>query len=59
MDIHFVREKVQIGHIRVLHVPSSSQYADIFTKGIPRQLFQDFRISLNVRSPFAQTAGDY
>ncbi|KAK1417324.1 hypothetical protein QVD17_26451 [Tagetes erecta] len=48
MDIHFVREKVQIGHIRVLHVPSSSQYADIFTKGLPRYLFESFRSSLNV-----------
>ncbi|KAI3677545.1 hypothetical protein L6452_36811 [Arctium lappa] len=28
MDIHFVREKVQIGHIRVLHVPSSSHATD-------------------------------
>ncbi|KAJ9541134.1 hypothetical protein OSB04_027640 [Centaurea solstitialis] len=59
IDIHFVREKVQIGHIRVLHVPSSSQFADIFTKGLPRQLFQHFRFSLNVRSPTVQTAGDY
>ncbi|KAJ9562044.1 hypothetical protein OSB04_007204 [Centaurea solstitialis] len=43
IDIHFVREKVRIGHIRVLHVPSSLQYADIFTKGLPRQLFESFR----------------
>lgn len=50
MDIHFVREKVKIGHIRVLHVPSSHQYADIFTKGLPRYLFESFRNSLNVSS---------
>ena len=42
MDIHFVREKVALGHIRVLHVPSSSQFADIFTKGLPRPLFTNF-----------------
>ncbi|KAJ9558744.1 hypothetical protein OSB04_013358 [Centaurea solstitialis] len=48
MNIHFVREKVQIGHIRVLHIPSPNQYADIFTKGLPRQLFTSFRSSLNV-----------
>ncbi|KAJ9548745.1 hypothetical protein OSB04_021288 [Centaurea solstitialis] len=47
IDIHFVREKVRIGHIRVLHVPSSLQYADIFTKGLPRQLFESFRSSLS------------
>ena len=32
IDIHFVREKVALGEIRVMHVPSSHQYADIMTK---------------------------
>jgi len=45
MDIHFVREKVARGQIRVLHVPSRYQIADIFTKGLPRILFEDFRDS--------------
>lgn len=57
MDIHFVREKVALGHVRVLHVPSAYQYADIFTKGLPRQLFTDFRSSLSVRPPPAPTEG--
>jgi hypothetical protein len=39
LDIHFVREKVALGAVRVLHVPSSLQYADIFTKGLPVMLF--------------------
>ncbi|KAK1648574.1 hypothetical protein QYE76_066379 [Lolium multiflorum] len=43
IDIHFVREKVSLGQIRVLHVPSSQQFADIMTKGLPSQLFLDFR----------------
>nr|GEW78994.1 hypothetical protein [Tanacetum cinerariifolium] len=47
------------GHIRVLHVPSRYQYADIFTKGLPTALFEDFRSSLSVRLPPAQTAGAY
>ncbi|GJW73710.1 putative reverse transcriptase domain-containing protein [Tanacetum coccineum] len=34
IDIHFVRDLVTTGHIRVLHVPSRYQYADIFTKGL-------------------------
>lgn len=58
IDLHFVREKVKVGHIRVLHVPSSLQYADIFTKGLSRQLFQSFRSSLSVCPPPAQTAGE-
>ncbi|GKE36759.1 ribonuclease H-like domain-containing protein, partial [Tanacetum coccineum] len=32
IDIHFVRDLVAAGHVRVLHVPSRYQYADIFTK---------------------------
>ena len=59
LDIHFVREKVQVGHIRVLHVPSEHQYADIFTKGLPRILFTKFRSSLSVCPPPAPTAGVY
>ncbi|KAK9070021.1 hypothetical protein SSX86_010420 [Deinandra increscens subsp. villosa] len=59
IDIHFVREKVRVGQIRVLHVPSEFQYADIFTKGLPRQLFYSFRDSLRVRPPPASTEGAY
>ncbi|GJZ61679.1 copia protein [Tanacetum coccineum] len=36
MDIHFVSEKVARGEVRILHVPSRYQIADIFTKGLPR-----------------------
>ena len=50
IDLHFVRERVAIGDLRVLHVPTSSQYADIFTKGLPSSVFTEFRSSLNVQS---------
>ncbi|GKC70543.1 ribonuclease H-like domain-containing protein [Tanacetum coccineum] len=59
IDIHFVREYVASGQVRVLHVPSRFQYADIFTKGLPTALFLEFCSSLNVRRPPAQTAGEY
>lgn len=39
IDIHFIRELVQIGRICGLHVPTDHQYADIFTEGFPKQLF--------------------
>ncbi|GJT73541.1 ribonuclease H-like domain-containing protein [Tanacetum coccineum] len=58
IDIHFVRDLVTTGHIRVLHVPSRYQYADIFTKGLPTALFDEFRDRLSVRSSPAQTAGE-
>jgi hypothetical protein len=50
INLHFVRERVAIGDLRVLHVPTSSQYADIFTKGLPTSVFTEFRSSLNVQS---------
>jgi hypothetical protein len=31
-----------MGQVRVLHVPSSRQFADILTKGLPSPLFLDF-----------------
>ena len=57
IDIHFVREKVPLGEVCVLHVPSSHQYADIMTKGLPVQLCTDFRSSLGVRDASPATAG--
>ncbi|GJS78523.1 ribonuclease H-like domain-containing protein [Tanacetum coccineum] len=59
IDIHFVRDMVKAGHVRVLHIPSRFQYADIFTKCLPSALFEDFRFSLSVHPPPAQTAGAY
>ncbi|GKE86256.1 ribonuclease H-like domain-containing protein [Tanacetum coccineum] len=57
IDIHFVRDLVATGAILVLHVPSRYQYADIFTKGLPTSLFDEFRTSLSIRSSPAPTAG--
>ena len=59
LDIHFVREKVRIGAVLVLHVPADFQYADIFTQGLPRHLFNRFRSSLCIRPYTAQTEGVY
>ncbi|GJS19722.1 ribonuclease H-like domain-containing protein [Tanacetum coccineum] len=59
IDIYFVRDMVTAGQVRVLHVPSRYQYVDIFTKGLPSALFEEFRSSLSVRPPPAPTAGVY
>ncbi|GJY48354.1 ribonuclease H-like domain-containing protein [Tanacetum coccineum] len=56
IDIHFVRDLVAAGQVRVLHVPSRYQFADIFTKGLLSSLFEEFRSSLSVRCPPAPTA---
>nr|GEW44821.1 ribonuclease H-like domain-containing protein [Tanacetum cinerariifolium] len=50
IGIHFIRDKVAAGHVRVLHVPSRFQYTYIFIKGLSYPLFADFRCSLSVRS---------
>lgn len=56
LDIHFVRDLVAVGQVRVLHVPTTQQLADVMTKGLPSMVFQDFRASLCVAAD-AETAG--
>ncbi|GKC56807.1 ribonuclease H-like domain-containing protein [Tanacetum coccineum] len=56
IDIHFVCDLVAAGQVRVLHVPSRYQFADIFTKWLPSALFEEFRSSLSVRNLPAPTA---
>lgn len=56
-DIHFVRERVQAGELRVLHVPTDEQYADIMTKGLMTKTFEAFRDSLCVTPMTHQTEG--
>ncbi|GKF05908.1 ribonuclease H-like domain-containing protein [Tanacetum coccineum] len=58
IDVHFVRDIVAAGQVRVLHVPSRYQFADIFTKGLPSAFFEEFCSSLSVRCPPASTAGE-
>ncbi|GJW13075.1 ribonuclease H-like domain-containing protein [Tanacetum coccineum] len=58
IDIHFVRDLIAAGQVRVLHVPSRYQFADIFTNGLSSALFEEFRSSLSVRCPPAQTVGE-
>jgi gluconate kinase len=50
IDLHFVQKKVAIGQVRVLHVPTTSQFTDIFTKGLPSSVFNEFQSSLNICS---------
>ncbi|GKC27883.1 ribonuclease H-like domain-containing protein [Tanacetum coccineum] len=44
---------VYCDNVRVLHVPSRYQYADIFTKVLPSALFEEFRTSLSVQPSLA------
>jgi hypothetical protein len=57
IDLHFVWEKVVIGQVRVLHVPTTSQFTDIFTKGLPSSVFNEFQSSLNIYRGWVVTGG--
>ncbi|GJS52636.1 ribonuclease H-like domain-containing protein [Tanacetum coccineum] len=59
IDIHFIRDMVTAGQVRVLHVPSRYQYVDIFNKGPPSALFEEFRSSLSIHPPPAPIIGAY
>jgi hypothetical protein len=48
IDLHFVGERVATGDVRVLSVPTTLQFTDIFTKGLTSGVFLDFRSSLNI-----------
>ncbi|GJX46111.1 ribonuclease H-like domain-containing protein [Tanacetum coccineum] len=48
IDIHFVCDLVADGQVRVLDVPSRYQFADIFIKGLPTALFEEFQSCLSV-----------
>jgi hypothetical protein len=46
--LHFIRDKVDIGEVHVLHVLTSSQFVNIFTKGLSSPLFSEFCSNLNI-----------
>ena len=50
LDYHFLRELVVAGKRRTQYVPFHLQVADIFTKSVPRPLFQFFQSKLHVCS---------
>jgi hypothetical protein len=48
IDPHFVCELVAAGDVRVLSVPTTLQFANIFPMRLPSSVFADFRSSLNI-----------
>jgi hypothetical protein len=53
IDLHFVREHVAIEDVRVLRVSTTSQFTDIFTKGLSSSVFSEFLSSLNICSDYS------
>ncbi|GKB78775.1 ribonuclease H-like domain-containing protein [Tanacetum coccineum] len=52
-----IMERVATGRVYIFHVPSRYQYADIFAKGLPYTLFDEFQTSLSILRHPAPTVG--
>jgi len=48
IDCHVVREKIQRGLVRTLHVSSSNQLADLFTKPLGSEIFRYLLSKMNI-----------
>ena len=56
IDVHFVREKVENGIVKIQYVPSLHQLANIFTKGLPSNRFRFLCERLNLKESPIQSA---
>lgn len=52
---HFIRDECLAGTIILIHVNTQTQLADIFTKPLGRQAFDDFRDKLGIHNLHAPT----
>ncbi|KAD2805071.1 hypothetical protein E3N88_38448 [Mikania micrantha] len=57
LDYHFIREPVSRRKFHTRFVPSKLQVADIFTKSLPRPLFESFRKLLRLGPPLFRLRG--
>ncbi|CAA7046864.1 unnamed protein product [Microthlaspi erraticum] len=55
IDCHFVRDECLLKTIRLTHVSTTDQLADIFTKPLGRQSFDYFKIKLGIQNLHAPT----
>ena len=45
---HYIREAVELEEIKLYYVPTNLQFADIFTKNLGKQKFQEGRNALRL-----------
>jgi len=50
MTDHYICESIEFGEIKLYYVPTDQQFADIFTKNLGKQKFEDGRRSLRLIS---------
>jgi hypothetical protein len=51
IDFHFIRQRVQLGTLRVSHVSSQDQLADALTKSLPRSLLWLLKDKIGLINP--------
>ena len=49
VHFHFIREHVKEGNVRMSHVASRDQVADIFTKPLPKELFEKCKMMIGIK----------
>ena len=55
IDCHFIREHVDSKFIKLIHVTTKQQLADILTKPLPKPLFQDLVSKLGITNIYLPT----
>jgi hypothetical protein len=50
INLYFIHEHVAVRDVCVLHVLMTSQFTDIFIKGLSSSMFSEFRFNLNIYS---------
>lgn len=55
VDKHFIKEKIEGGLIALTHMPTRDQTADIFTKGLYKEVFEKFVDKLDMVNIYSPT----
>jgi hypothetical protein len=55
INCHVVREKIQLGLVRTLHVSSSNQLVDLFTKALGSDIFHLLLSKMNILNIFCSS----
>ena len=52
IDKHFIKEKIEEGAFKLSYTPTNSQVVDIFTKALPRRIFDELSCKLGLNNIF-------
>lgn len=58
VDRHFIKEKIDTGIVKLPHVHSEDQLADILTKAVNGRIFKEVLSKLSIGDPTDQLEGE-